>query len=203
MARHTGCFKPGLKPAQLYIRLSIIPLNHQSTWVSWRIIRHYVVAFAVLHFAWLDTRVLNSYQEKQIGYFQLLLWLQHFNSCPDNSISTPWLQRLYSFSTLQLFFSSSDLQHKGSFCLKLLIKFQIENYQYLHQLFVFPFNINRTLEPQRPFLYKWLYLPSCYRPYQVLPLRARVYLGTMTMKGYSAFPKAPALMEPHHQIVES
>ena len=33
-----------------------------------------------------------------------------------------WLQRLYSFSTLQLFPSSCDLQHKGSFRLKLLIK---------------------------------------------------------------------------------
>ena len=38
-------------------------------------------------------------------------------------------------------------------------------------------------------------------PYQVLPLRARVDLGAMAMKGYSAFPKAPALLEPHHQIV--
>ena len=37
--------------------------------------------------------------------------------------------------------------------------------------------------------------------YQVLPLRARVDLGAMAMKGYSAFPKAPALLEPHHQIV--
>ena len=36
----------------------------------------------------------------------------------------------------------------------------------------------------------------------MLPLRARVDLGTMAMKGYSAFPKAPALLEPHHQIVE-
>ena len=25
--------------------------------------------------------------------------------------------------------------------------------------------------------------------------------GAMAMKGYSAFPKAPALLEPHHQIV--
>ena len=33
-------------------------------------------------------------------------------------------------------------------------------------------------------------------PYQVLPLRARVDLGAMAMKGYSAFPKAPALLEP-------
>ena len=38
-------------------------------------------------------------------------------------------------------------------------------------------------------------------PYQVLPLRARVDLGAMAMKGYSKFPKAPALLEPHHQIV--
>ena len=35
------------------------------------------------------------------------------------------------------------------------------------------------------------------RTYQVLPLRARVDLGVMIMKGYSAFPKAPALLEPH------
>ena len=38
--------------------------------------------------------------------------------------------------------------------------------------------------------------------YQVLPFRARVDLRAMAMKGYSAFPKAPASLEPHHQIVE-
>ena len=38
-------------------------------------------------------------------------------------------------------------------------------------------------------------------PYQVLPLRATGGLGMIAMKGYSAFPKAPALPEPHHQIV--
>ena len=38
-------------------------------------------------------------------------------------------------------------------------------------------------------------------PYQVLPLRARVDLEAMAMKGYSAFPKAPALLEPYHQII--
>ena len=35
----------------------------------------------------------------------------------------------------------------------------------------------------------------------MLPLQARVDLGAMAMKGYSAFPKAPALLEPYHQIV--
>ena len=38
-------------------------------------------------------------------------------------------------------------------------------------------------------------------PYQVLPLWAKVDLGAMAMKGYSAFPKAPASLEPRHQIV--
>ena len=38
-------------------------------------------------------------------------------------------------------------------------------------------------------------------PYQVLPFQVKVDLGAMVMKGYSAFPKAPALFEPVHQIV--
>ena len=33
------------------------------------------------------------------------------------------------------------------------------------------------------------------------PLRARVYLVTMAINVYSTFTKAPALVEPHHQIV--
>ena len=37
--------------------------------------------------------------------------------------------------------------------------------------------------------------------YKVLPIRARVDLGAMTMKEYSAFPKAPALLELYHQTV--
>ena len=35
---------------------------------------------------------------------------------------------------------------------------------------------------------------------QVIPLWDRVNLGVIAMKGYSTFPKAPALLEPHHQI---
>ena len=34
----------------------------------------------------------------------------------------------------------------------------------------------------------------------MLPLRVRVDLGAMAMKRYSAFPKAPALLKPHHQL---
>ena len=33
-----------------------------------------------------------------------------------------------------------------------------------------------------------------------LPLHVRVDLGAMPMKGYSAFPKVPALLKPHHQL---
>ena len=35
----------------------------------------------------------------------------------------------------------------------------------------------------------------------MLPLCAMVDLGAITVKGYSTFPKAPSLLEPHHQIV--
>ena len=35
----------------------------------------------------------------------------------------------------------------------------------------------------------------------MLPRRARVDLGAMAMKGCSVFPKAPALLGPHHQTV--
>ena len=38
-------------------------------------------------------------------------------------------------------------------------------------------------------------------PYQVLPLRVREDLGSMARKGYSAFPKASALLKHHNQIV--
>ena len=34
------------------------------------------------------------------------------------------------------------------------------------------------------------------------PLWSRVDLGAVVVKGHSAFPKAPALLEPYHQIVK-
>ena len=39
-------------------------------------------------------------------------------------------------------------------------------------------------------------------PYQMLSFRARVDLGAIAVKGCSAFPKAPASLELHHQIVQ-
>ena len=40
------------------------------------------------------------------------------------------------------------------------------------------------------------------RPPLMRAVWARVDLGTMPMNGYSAFPKAPALLEPRHQIAK-
>ena len=45
VARHVGGFKLELKPALLYVRLSVILLSHHLTYVSSGIIWHYVVAF--------------------------------------------------------------------------------------------------------------------------------------------------------------
>ena len=63
VARRVGHLKLEYEPAQLYIRLSIIPLCQQVNHVSLGIIRHYLVAFICLHFALPDTRVLNSFKE--------------------------------------------------------------------------------------------------------------------------------------------
>ena len=63
VASHAGRFNLGLKPGQLYVRVRIIPLSPQSTYVSSGMIRHDVVAFTCLHFALQDTGVLNSYEE--------------------------------------------------------------------------------------------------------------------------------------------
>ena len=40
-------------------------------------------------------------------------------------------------------------------------------------------------------------------PYQVLPHWSRVDLGAMAMKGFSAFPKAPVILEPHYHCLVS
>ena len=51
MARHVTRLKLASKPAQLYVRLLIIPLSQQVNHVSSGNIRHYVVAFICLYFS--------------------------------------------------------------------------------------------------------------------------------------------------------
>ena len=36
----------------------------------------------------------------------------------------------------------------------------------------------------------------------MLPLRVRMDLGAVAIKGYPVFPKAPALRKPHHQLFD-
>ena len=65
VARHIECLKLGSKPTQLYIRLSILLLSPQATYISSGITRHYAVAFVC--FALLDTRVSGPvHKPKQI-----------------------------------------------------------------------------------------------------------------------------------------
>ena len=59
VARHVERLKLGSKPAQFYVRLSIIPLSPQANHISSGIIRHYVAAFVCLHFC------LTGYQSAQ------------------------------------------------------------------------------------------------------------------------------------------
>ena len=63
VARHVGRFLLGSKPDQLYVRLSILSLSHQVTYVSSGIVRHYVVTFVCLYFALPDIRVFTSLEE--------------------------------------------------------------------------------------------------------------------------------------------
>ena len=69
--RHVGCSKPGSKPVQLYVRLSLRPLGQQVYHVGkGSFLRYYVAAAAAsvcLHFYALSaTRVLNSFEELYI-----------------------------------------------------------------------------------------------------------------------------------------
>ena len=57
------------------------------------------------------------------------------------------------------------------------------------------------------FMYDYLIQIICRQLYsikyscQVLPIRARVDLGAMAMKGCSAFPKPPVSLELHHNVI--
>ena len=75
MARHTGRFKLGSEPIQHHVRLSILPLSQQATYVSWGIITHYVLAFVCLHFVLPDTGVLNSFEEHCITWVAAVIYI--------------------------------------------------------------------------------------------------------------------------------
>ena len=85
----------------------------------------------------------------------------------------------------------------------LLVLLCITNNLVKHQLFIYTQLIVKTVLFQKIKLGKGhslgLFDPKI-GPYQVLPLRDRVNLGAMVMKGYSVMPKSLALLQSHHQI---
>ncbi len=96
------------------------------------------------------------------------------------------------FQTVQ-FYMSMKLNSSKYCYVSLTIQFKYQSFVYTQlndQTFLFQaiqFSISTQFKCQTV-----LFDPQI-GPYQVLPLRARVNLGAMATKGYSIFPKTPAL----------
>ena len=107
--------------------------------------------------------------------------------------------RTVLFLTVRFSFSASKYYHvyltvqlkKQLFVYALLNDFNlsVSNNSIYYKLFVFTVKMSNSSI--------WPIIGPC----QVLPLWARVDLGVMAMKRYSAFPKASSLLEHQHQIV--
>ena len=99
--------------------------------------------------------------------------------CKHKSTKLNSYKYCYLSLTIQLNISHLFAQVKCKTVLFLTIQFSI-----IH-LFTFSLNVRQFYLTHK----------------QVQLLRVRVNLGAMTMKGYSAFPKASASQGPHHKIV--
>ena len=88
VARHVGRSKPGSKPIQLYVRLSLRPLGQQAYHVWLReLLRYLTVAAVCLHFYTLSaTRELNSFEE--------LCIMRAAADIPSPECSTPMGERI-------------------------------------------------------------------------------------------------------------
>ena len=111
--KHARRFKLGLKPTQPYIKLCIIPLSWQSTYVSSGIIRHYVVAFACSHFAFWILEC--SIHMKSFAFQE---WPLLF---PSQECSTPSTEHLYCHPQTDGFIVS-QLINRPAGCFKLGLK---------------------------------------------------------------------------------
>ena len=112
VARDAGRLNLGSKPTQLYVSLSIRPLNHQANHVSSGIIRYYVVAFVCLHL------YLTGYQRAQF-----IRWALHYASGSRKILykrdQPPWgsVYIVIHRQTISLYHNSSvwlDMQDAGS-----------------------------------------------------------------------------------------
>ena len=100
------------------------------------------------------------------------------------------MSKTVTFQTIQF---SISMQFKSKYTFKLSKTFLFQAIQFSQTVLIqsIQFSISRQLVLFNPYI----------GPYQVLPLWASVNLGAIAKKGCSAFSKAPASLEPHHQIV--
>ena len=121
----------------------------------------------------------------------------HTVKCKNSSILNNSVQCKYSFNAkktvlFQIIQFSVSMQFKCKYGL-IVKNISISNYSVYSRLgHTVQFSISMPFVLFNPLI----------GSYQVLPHRARMDLGAVAMKGFSAFPKAPALLEPHHQIVQ-
>ena len=74
----------------------------------------------------------------------------------------------------------------------------ITNNSIKHQSFVYTHLNGQTVLFQFSISHSFALSLNVKQFYQVLPLQAREDIGVISMKGHSAFRKAPALLKPHH-----
>ena len=118
------------------------------------------------------------------SFFHTVKWFHSFLSNTNNFIQ--YLNKVECFQVLLCIIDNSIKHH-------LFVHTHLNDQTVLFQ--TIQFNIITQFKCQTLLFEAWI------GPYQVLPLRARVDLEVMAMKGYSAFPKAPALLDLHYQIV--
>ena len=109
--------------------------------------------------------------------------------CQNSSILNNSVKCDYSFNVKNSFISNNSVQHKYTVYLSKTFLFQAILFS---QTVLIQLSVSMQLVLFKPQI----------GPYQVLPFRARVDLGAMAIKGNSTFPKAAALLKPHHQIVQ-
>ena len=100
------------------------------------------------------------------------------------------MSKTVPFRTIHFSISSLFKCKYGDYLLK---TFLFQTFQFSQKVLIQ--TIQFTISMQLVLFNPWV------GPYQMLPFRARVDLGAMARKGCSAFTKAPASLETHHQIV--
>ena len=156
-----------------------------------RIGRHLKIWFGLVWFGFMST-IVGYLMPSTVFTYSLNTWIIN-TSCRYTELNV----KTVLFQTIQF----SQQLNGSKYCyaqLKIELNISSQN-QMVKQFFIKRFNLGYHLFS----LFKRLaVLFDPYRgTYKELPLRSRAGMGAMAMKRYSAFPKALALREPHHQMV--